>query len=101
MPISSYPGVNGFSPDISLSYNSQQPKSNIGVGWRISGLSEIKRAGVDIYYDGHTRGIEMSNNDSFLLDGMRLIKLIPLQVTFNMNPSKATLKQRDILSEIS
>lgn len=74
VPISSYPGVNGFSPDISLSYNSQQPKSNIGVGWRISGLSEIKRAGVDIYYDGHTRGIEMSNNDSFLLDGMRLIK---------------------------
>lgn len=74
VPISSYPGVNGFSPDISMSYNSQQPKSNIGVGWRISGLSEIKRAGVDIYYDGHTRGIEMSNNDSFLLDGMRLIK---------------------------
>lgn len=75
IPIEIAPGMNGFQPSISLSYNSQQGNSEVGMGWSISGLSRIERTSQNIYYDGKTQGVEMKNTDAFVLDGVRLINL--------------------------
>lgn len=75
VPISVYPGINGFNPSLALAYNSQQGNSIAGKGWGISGLSAITRGGKNIYHDAITQGVSMDNGDSFFLDGVRLIKV--------------------------
>lgn len=74
IPITVYPGMNGFTPNISLVYNSQQGNSTLGMGWSVSGIPMIVRGGKTIYYDGKAEGIKMDNDDSFMLNGVRLIK---------------------------
>lgn len=75
IPITVPSGMNGFSPMLSLVYNSQRGNSVLGVGWAISGLSAISRSNKNIYYDGEAKGIVMSTDDAFVLDGTRLILL--------------------------
>lgn len=43
IPITVYPGMNGFTPNISLVYNSQQGNSTLGMGWSVSGIPMIVR----------------------------------------------------------
>ena len=75
VPIKSY-SVDGFpSPEISLLYNSQAGNGIAGMGWTISGLSSITRGGKSVYYDGKTDAVRMTKDDSFWLDGIRLIRL--------------------------
>lgn len=74
VPIDVYPGMKDFHPSLSLAYNSQQGSSVMGVGWTLSGIPTISRTGKTVYYDGTTQGAVMDNTDSFVLDGMRLIK---------------------------
>ena len=74
VPIKVAPAMHDFAPHISLSYNSQRGNSSIGVGWAVSGLTEITRVGKTIYYDGTTEGIRMNNTDAFAINGTRLIK---------------------------
>lgn len=74
IPITVYPGMNVFTPNISLVYNSQQGNSTLGMGWSVSGIPMIVRGGKTIYYDGKAEGIKMDNDDSFMLNGVRLIK---------------------------
>lgn len=74
VPIKVYPGRHDFTPNISLSYNSQRGNSSVGVGWIVSGLTEITRIGKSVYYDGKTEGIRMNNSDAFAINGTRLIK---------------------------
>ena len=74
IPITVYTGMNDFTPNISLVYNSQQGNSILGMGWSVSGISMIVRGGKTVYYDGKAEGIKMDNNDSFMLNGIRLIK---------------------------
>lgn len=75
VPIDLYPGMRGFAPMLSLSYNSQQGNSVAGVGWSLSGISMISRSGKSVYYDGKSQGVLMNKEDAFVLNGMRLIKL--------------------------
>lgn len=74
VPIEVYPGVKGFNPNISLSYNSQQGNGIAGMGWAVSGIPMISRSGKSVYYDGESRGVSAVGGE-FVLDGMRLIKL--------------------------
>ena len=76
IPIDVYPGMNGFQPHLSFAYDSQQGDSNIGRGWNISGLSSIVRTNKNYYYDKQCSGIRMDENDSFTLNGLRLIKTL-------------------------
>ena len=73
VPLDVYPGIRGMEPHLALVYDSQQGNSIVGMGWRLSGLSYITRGGKNIYHDGTSDGIRMNNNDSFWLDGKRLI----------------------------
>lgn len=74
VPLKIGPGMNGHQPSLALSYNSQQGNSVLGMGWSVSGLSQISRCGNNLYYDNKTKGIAMDNGDGFVLDGVRLIK---------------------------
>lgn len=75
IPINIFPGINGLTPQLSLHYNSQQGNSVYGYGWSLSGVSAISRASNDVYHDGAVREMRYDNNDAFVLDGIRLIKL--------------------------
>ena len=75
VPIDIYPGINGFQPQVSLSYNSMGGSSVVGTGWNIGGLSSITRTSKSLYYDNYAEGVKMQKDDPFVLDGMRLIKI--------------------------
>ena len=75
IPIEVPAGMNGFTPSVSLTYDSHRGNSIAGMGWDISGLSKITRTHQSIYYDGQTSAIGMTKSDAFTLDGSRLIKL--------------------------
>ncbi|MFV0376510.1 MAG: RHS repeat-associated core domain-containing protein [Mangrovibacterium sp.] len=75
VPIDVYPGPKGSQPQLALTYNSQGTNGPLGVGWTLSGLSKITRINRSIYYDGASAGINMTCDDAFTLDGIRLIKL--------------------------
>lgn len=74
VPIEVYPGMNGMTPRLALSYNSQRGSGTLGSGWALSGLPMITRGKRTLYYDGETREERMDTTDSFYLDGVRLIK---------------------------
>lgn len=74
VPLKAADGINNFQPSLSLCYNSHQNNSAVGVGWSVSGLSQIVRGSKTLYYDDTSQGIQMDNTDAFLLDGVHLIK---------------------------
>lgn len=80
VPLQLTPGVAGFEPSLSLIYTSGRaldraerslPEDTIGYGWRLSGLSSIRRCVV-----GQASGnaIALNGNDSLCLDGMPLVR---------------------------
>ncbi len=79
LPLQFIPGVAGFAPSLSLEYNSGRgvdrlerslPEDTLGYGWRLAGLSQIRRCVVD---QVSTASIALTNNDSLCLDGMPLV----------------------------
>ena len=66
-------GTNGVVPQLALSYNSQGGDGPVGMGWQIAGSSVITRTGQNPYFDGRARGMDLSLNDRYALDGMRLL----------------------------
>lgn len=72
IPIYTPPGTNDLQPSISLIYSSQAGAGVAGYGWNISGLSAISRTGKNIYHNGKVGPVTFTNEDAFLLDGMRL-----------------------------
>ncbi len=74
VPVKVLPGMAGFTPSITLTYNSLQGNGLLGYGWNIGGLSAVNRTNKNIYFDGVTSGISMKTDDAFELDGIRLIR---------------------------
>ena len=74
VPIKCYKADGVFSPDISLTYSSQGRGGSVGKGWTVGGLQSITRGSRTLYYDGKTKGIEMTADDAFYLNGVRLIR---------------------------
>lgn len=75
VPIDVYKSPRGITPQIAITYNSQQGLSCAGMGWSLSGLSVIARTNKSLYYDKTTDAVRMNNSDAFTLDGVRLIRL--------------------------
>jgi RHS repeat-associated protein len=61
------PRYYGIEPNLNLSYSSQSGNGWVGVGWALTGQSEIRRAGAGF---GAPR---WTNDDGFYLDGSQLI----------------------------
>lgn len=73
MPLAVPPGTAGLAPTLGLEYSSQAGMGLLGQGWGLSGLSAITRCGKTIAQDGNTTAVKLSAEDSFCLDGRRLL----------------------------
>ena len=73
IPIDLPAGINGMQPSISVSYNNQGGNGLLGWGWDLGAVSRITRTGQTFYHDGQMTGVDLTENDRFLLDGQRLI----------------------------
>ena len=65
MPITVAAGQNGMKPGISLSYSSDRGDGLAGVGWTISGLSQITRCGLTPVLDGKFQGVRFNQQDRY------------------------------------
>ncbi len=75
VPVEIPPGTAGMVPSVSLQYNSQGGDGPLGVGWSVTGLSEINRCGKTLVQDGSIGGVAFNSNDRFCLDGQRLVAI--------------------------
>lgn len=93
VPIEIPQNSKGASPQIGLTYNSNAPNGVVGIGWSISGLSQISRTNKSIYYDGKTEGVKYHNVDAaFILDGIRLIKLSSTATSITYQTEQGNIK---------
>ncbi|MEM7011990.1 MAG: FG-GAP-like repeat-containing protein, partial [Verrucomicrobiota bacterium] len=74
-PIVCSPGTGGMQPELAVSYSSQGGNGMMGVGFNLSGLSQITRSPQTIAQDGNKGGIGLNLDDRFSLDGQRLIAI--------------------------
>lgn len=72
IPIQIPTGIDNFIPQLSLSYNSQNPTGLLGVGFSFSGLSQISREGALFHYDGQGSPSFDDSIFRFSLNGQRL-----------------------------
>lgn len=72
IPIVVPPGIAGVQPSLAITYSSGGGNGPLGMGWNLSGLSQIYRCPKDLSRDGINDGYNFSNSDVFCLDGNRL-----------------------------
>ena len=79
IPLRLIPGVAGFRPTLALVYESGRavfraerslPEDTIGYGWRLVGLSQIRRCVVG---QSNSNSIDLDTSDSICLDGIPLV----------------------------
>ncbi len=74
IPVYMPPGVRDFQPRLKLQYSSiNQDRGMLGVGWDLSGLSQIERCGKRRHLDGHNAPVRYNKGDRLCLDGSRLV----------------------------
>lgn len=73
IPIMVSLGTNGAVPSLSVTYNSMGGNGILGMGWSLSGMSMISRSTKSIYHNAKVEGVNLDNNDPFVMDGARLI----------------------------
>ncbi|RJS22615.1 hypothetical protein DRW03_15040 [Corallococcus sp. H22C18031201] len=67
------PGTAGLAPALGIAYNSGGADGLMGVGFGLSGLSSITRAGRTVAQDGQHGAVSYDLDDRFTLDGQRLM----------------------------
>lgn len=73
--IPAVPGTAGMQPQFSLGYSSQAGPGIAGLGWSLSGLTNISRGPQTKAVDGVFVGVSLTATDRFYLDGQRLIAI--------------------------
>ncbi len=73
IPIECPEGVNGMTPQVYLTYNSQGGDGLVGLGWNIGGLSAISKTPKTIYFDNESSYFVWDNFTTLTLDGVRLL----------------------------
>lgn len=72
IPIAVPAGINGLTPQLALGYGHRQDEGLAGIGWGISGLSEISRCGKTFAQDGVSSTVQLTTADRFCMDGVQL-----------------------------
>ena len=67
------PGRAGVQPSLALVYGSRQGDGFMGMGWRLRGLSAIRRCAKSVAMDGVAEPVRFINSGPFCLDGARLV----------------------------
>ena len=75
IPITVPPGISGMKPEVSLTYDSNAGYGFLGVGFSMTGPSEIRRCGRTLVRDGMVDGVDFDQDDQFCLDGRRLVRM--------------------------
>ncbi|MEU4393751.1 SpvB/TcaC N-terminal domain-containing protein [Kribbella sp. NPDC023855] len=73
VPLKIVPGRGGFEPQLALSYSSDTSDGPVGVGFGLTGLSQISRCAKTLAEDGVSAGVGLNAGDRFCLDGQKLI----------------------------
>ncbi|MFI6132873.1 FG-GAP-like repeat-containing protein [Micromonospora sp. NPDC051141] len=73
IPLRVVPGRGGFAPELSLRYSSQTGNGQVGMGFGLTGLSEISRCARSVGDDGVAQGVQLGDNDLLCLNGQKLI----------------------------
>jgi RHS repeat-associated protein len=68
------PGRAGMEPGLSLSYHSRGGNGLVGVGWSVSGLSQITRCPKNLRNSDTVRAVRFDEDDMFCLDGNPLVR---------------------------
>jgi RHS repeat-associated protein len=66
-------GSASMTPALAFDYNSNRGNGLLGVGWALTGLSQITRTPRTYLTDGEPREIQFDESDAFALDGQRLM----------------------------
>ena len=66
------PGTHGLAPSLAITYDSRGGNGLLGVGFRLSGLSQISRCANTLAQDGKLGAVALDWSDRFCLDGLRL-----------------------------
>lgn len=66
------PGIAGIQPQIGINYDSGAGNGLLGVGWFLSGFSEIERCGKTLEQDSSNDGVLLIADDRYCLDGNKL-----------------------------
>ena len=67
-------GRAGMQPELALHYSSNQPDHLLGVGWALSGLSQIHRCPKLFHVDGTAEGVDLEG-DALCLDGAKMVSV--------------------------
>lgn len=73
IPITVPPGIGGIRPQIAISYSSRAANGSMGLGFSLSGVSQISRCPATLDGDGGITAINFSSTDRFCLNGQRLM----------------------------
>ncbi|TMP26413.1 hypothetical protein CWB99_19105 [Pseudoalteromonas rubra] len=73
VPIALPAGISGVQPEVSLNYSSQGGDGLVAMGWSLSAASGVARCRQTKAQDGQFRGLTLSDEDRYCLDGQRLI----------------------------
>jgi hypothetical protein len=90
IPLPKLKGVRDLTPNLDIVYKSGQHLSNseLGLGWSLSGLSQISRCVKTFAQDGLFDTIKFNQSDKFCLDGQRLVLASPSGVAYGSNGSE-------------
>ena len=72
VPLAVLPGRGGLQPSLSLRYSSDAANGVAGVGFTLSGLSQISRCDKTVADNGTAEGVRLEDSDRFCLNGQQL-----------------------------
>jgi RHS repeat-associated protein len=74
IPLEVVMGRGGFQPTLSIRYSSSSGgNGQLGVGFALTGLSQISRCPRIVADDGIAQGVQLNANDRFCLNGQKLV----------------------------
>ncbi|KZN53727.1 hypothetical protein N474_19340 [Pseudoalteromonas luteoviolacea CPMOR-2] len=73
IPIALPAGITGVQPSVSLNYSSQSSDGPVALGWSLAASSSISRCRQTKAQDGQFKGITLTDEDRYCIDGQRLV----------------------------
>lgn len=73
IPLDVPAGRAGMQPNLALTYSSNGGNGPLGVGWSVSGASEIARCGKTLSQEGVVDSMNFHDDDALCLDGQKLV----------------------------
>ena len=73
VPLEVVPGRGGFQPALALRYTSSSGDGAVGIGFTLTGLSQITRCSRTVADEGIAQGVQLNDDDRFCLNGQKLV----------------------------